>query len=71
MHLDLIDKMIAFFLGFAFLVGGYFLYNKEKRKPNVNLNLFFGYKFFKHYGIILMFFGVFLLFIAIHSMIYR
>lgn len=69
--MDLNDEMIALFLGFALQIGGYFLHTKEKRNPNVSLNLFLGYKFFKHYGIILMFFGVFMVFIAIHSMIYR
>ncbi len=69
--MDLNDKMIDLALGFALIIGGYFLNTKEKRKPNVSLNLFLGYKFFKHYGIILMFFGVFMVFIAIHSIIYR
>ncbi len=69
--MDLNDKITAFFLGLALLIAGYLLYTKERRKPNVSLNLLLGYKFFKHYGIILMFFGVFMVFIAIHSIIYR
>lgn len=69
--MDLNDKMTTLVLGFAFLISGYFLHTKEKRKPNVSLNLFLGYKFFKHFGIILIFFGVFLCFIIIHSMIFR
>lgn len=65
------DRIGVLIFGLVLLITGYFLYSKEKKKPNLKLNSFLGYKFFKNYGIILMFFGIFLLFIAIHSMIYR
>lgn len=65
------DKIMTLIFGIIVLITGCLLYYREKKKHNVKVNLFFGYKFFKHYGMILIFFGIFLIFIAVHSIIYR
>ncbi|CAD0004893.1 hypothetical protein [Flavobacterium chungangense] len=69
MNLD--DKVITFILGIILMTVGGLLYYSEKIKSNERINIFLGYKFFKHYGRILVFFGSFLIIIAIHSFIYR
>jgi hypothetical protein len=58
-------------IGILIIIIGFYFKNKETRKPSLRLNAFLGYTFFKHFGIILILMGFFLVLISLHSIFYR
>ncbi len=66
MHYEIISMII----GLLLIIIGFYLKNREKQKPSLRLNVFLGYNFFKHYGVILIVMGFFLVFISLHSIFY-
>lgn len=65
------DEIISMILGLLVIIFGFYLKNREKQKPSLKLNVFLGYNFFKHYGVILIVMGFFLVLISLHSVFYR